>query len=140
MFGRLQFGTVGRQENEVDPLRYHQVRADVPPGTIEHEQDELLGSSAHRSRKAREDLGEQVGVDRRSGEPVDGAARGVHEAIEIQPLVARMADGDRALSTLRPDPPQDWLQTRPVLVFGPELDNPVGRLAAFFCNRRVERF
>ena len=140
MFGRLQFGTVGRQENEADPLRYRQVRADVPPGAIEHEQDELFGSGAHRSRKAGEDLGEKVGVDGRAGEPLDGAARGVHEAIEVQPLVARMADSERALSTLRPNPPQDWLQTRPVLVFGPQLDDPAGRLGAFFFNRLVQRF
>jgi hypothetical protein len=140
VLGRLQFGAVGRQENEADPLRYRQIRADVPPGTIEHEQDELLGAGAHRPRKAGEDLSEEVGIDGRAGEPLDGAARGVHEAIEVQPLVARMADGDRALATLRPAPPQDRLQARPVLVLRPELDDPVGRLGAFFFNRVAERF
>jgi hypothetical protein len=131
-------GAVGRQEDEADPLRHCQIRADVPPGAIEHEQNELFGSGAHRPRKARKDLGEKVGVDSRAGEPLDGAARRVHEGIEIHPLIARMGDRDRALSTLRPDPPQDRLQARPVLVFRPEL--PVGCLRPFFFNRLVERF
>ncbi len=139
-FGRLQFRAVGWQEDEADPLRHGQIRADVPPGAIEHEQDQLLRSGRHRLRETCQDLGKEIGVDGRAGEPVDGAARGVHEGVEGSPLVARMADRQRPLTFLRPDPPQDRLQARPVLVLRPELDDPVGRRGAFFFNRLVERF
>ena len=73
VLGRLEFGTVGRQEDEAKTFGDPELGADVPPGAIEHEENELLGAGARRPREVREDLGKEIGVDRRADEPFDTA-------------------------------------------------------------------
>jgi hypothetical protein len=41
---RLQFGGIGWQEEQVDPLGDHEFTAGMPPSSIEHEQNALGGT------------------------------------------------------------------------------------------------
>jgi hypothetical protein len=49
---------------EPDPLRHDKIRADVPAGAVEHEQDALVRPGADRTGEARQHGGEQRGVGR----------------------------------------------------------------------------
>src|SRR3712207_5955917 len=46
MLGRLQFRTVGRQEDEADPLGDDQALRPVPAGIVEHQDDVALPARA----------------------------------------------------------------------------------------------
>ena len=49
-------------------------------------------------------------------------ASGVHEAVEVEPLVAPAKARQRSASAGRPQPPYHGLQPQPHLVLGPRLD------------------
>lgn len=140
MLGGLQLGGVGRQEAEADGLGDTELAADVPAGVVEYENDDRVGADV-RGEGVEHGL-EEVDADGVGEPPVDRAARRVDEAVEIEPTVLVVADGDRPPATPGPDAPPQGLQAEPVLVEGPDLDTaPLGlgprrrhRPAKFFLN------
>lgn len=115
-FGGLQFGGVGRQEDEADAFGDGE-RLGVPAGAVEDEDDDPVASGARLAGEEREGVLEELLVD---------AGGGRDEGGDVEPFEAVVAAGDRALATRRPDPPQDRLQPDAVLVGGEDLDCRLG--------------
>jgi hypothetical protein len=126
MLGRLEFGRVGRQEDEADPLGDGQVLGAMPAGVVEHEDDAALAAGAGLTGEEGEQFGEE-GLGETAAEIPERLAAGrLHEAGEVEPLVAVVAKGDRPLTDGRPDPAADRLQAKAVLILRPNLNRPVG--------------
>jgi hypothetical protein len=124
--GGLELGRVGRQVDEPDAARDGEPRLGVPAGVVEYEHDPAVPPGAGL-------LGElgQQGLEEGLGHPVrevpEGLAGGrMHEGGDVEPLVAVVAESDRALAPWRPDPTRDRLQPDPVLVRGEDLDRRAG--------------
>ncbi len=126
VLGRLEFGGIGRQEDQADPVRNREAFGSMPAGVVEHEDDAALAACPGLAGEAGEQFGKE-GLGEAAAEIPDGLAAGrLHEGSDVQPLVAVLAEGDRSLASGRPDPAPDRLQAETVLVLRPDLDRPVG--------------
>ena len=124
--GRLQLGRVGGQVDEPDSGWDGQAWFGMPSGIIEHEHDGAVASGTGLAGEGGEERGEE-----RLGNPVreipDGLARGrLGEGRDVEPLVAMVAERDRALALGCPDAAQDRLQAEAVLVGREDLDREIG--------------
>ena len=114
-------------------------RTGVPAGTIQDEDDLLLGAGA--------DLAGEVGQfdfeerDAHRGRQMEeGAARGgMDKADQIAPGVAMLHGGERALARRRPDPAQERFEADAVFVGRPQLDLAWGKAVAT-CRRSGRGF
>src|SRR5919107_5232099 len=107
MLGRLEFGRVGRQEDEADPLGDGQVLGAMPAGVVEHEDDAALAAGAGLTGEEGEQFGEE-GLGETAAEIPERLATGwLHEGGEVEPLIAVVAERDRPLASGRPDPTAD---------------------------------
>ena len=140
MLGRLEFRGVGRQETEPDAVGSTQPLADMPTGAVEHQDDGLVGAGADRGGETVEHALEQRDIDAIGQPPLDRAGRRPHETIEIEPFVLVRADRHRALAALGPNPPDERLQAKAMLVEGPQLDRAAGRLGLGRVHRGSEVF
>jgi hypothetical protein len=126
MFGWLEFGRIGRQEDEADPVGDGQVLGSMPARVVEHEDDAALAAGAGLTGEEGEQFGEE-GLGETAAEIPERLATGrLHEGGEVEPLIAVVAEGDRPLTTGCPDPAADRLQAKAVLVLRPDLDRAVG--------------
>ena len=112
----------------------------MPAGLVQHEHDDALASGPGLLGEG----GQQSGKERlgdAGGEIPDRLAReGLGEGRDVKPLVAVMAECDRALALGRPDAAQDRLQAEAVLVGRKHLDREVGTARGLFGNDFVEFF
>ena len=122
MLRRLQFGGVGRQEDEVDACRDLNRLPGVPARAIEHQQDLLGGTCPHIPSKGGEHLAEDERGDGREEPPLGCPRAGTDEATDIEPLVALLDGGDRPPAFRCPDPPDQGQEPDPMLVGRPEFD------------------
>ena len=138
--GRLQLRGVGRQVDEADALGHRETGAGVPAGAVEDEQDDPVAPGAGLAGEEREGVLEQRLVD--AGREVPEALAGGRrdEGGDVEPLVAVMSAGDRALAARRPDPAQDRLQADPVLVGGEGLDCRAGMALRLLGDRLGKLF
>ena len=103
MLRGLEFGRVGRQEDEADPLGDDQTLGSMPAGIVEHEDDAALAAGAGLTGEGGEQFGEE-GLGEAAAEIPECLAAGrLHEGGDVQPLVAVMAEGERSLALGRPD-------------------------------------
>jgi hypothetical protein len=126
MLGGLEFGRVGRQEDEADPLGDDQTLGSMPAGIVEHENDAALAAGAGLTGEGGEQFGEERLREAAAEIPDRLAAGRLHEGGDVQPLVPMMAERNRSLADGRPDPAADRLQAEAVLVLRPDLDQQVG--------------
>ena len=125
MLGRLEFGRVGRQVDEADPVGDGQVLGSMPTRIVEHEDDAALAARAGLAGEAGEQFGEE-GLREAAAEIPDRLAAGwLHEGSDVEPLVAVVTERDRPLARRRPDPAPDRLQAEAGLILGPDLDRSV---------------
>src|SRR5215210_3244362 len=123
--GGLELRTVGWQEDEADSVRNGQALGAMPARVVEHEDDAALATRAGLAREGGEQFGEE-GLREAAAEVPDRLAAGrLHKGSNVQPLVAVVAECDRALTHRCPDPAPDWLQAKAVLILGPDLDRSV---------------
>jgi hypothetical protein len=126
MLGWLEFGGIGWQEDQADPLGDGQAFGSMPAGVVEHEDDAAVAACASLAGEGGEQFGKE-GLGEAGAEIPERLAAGrLHEGSDVQPLVAVMPEGDRSLTDRRPDPAADRLQAKAVLVLCPDLDRPVG--------------
>ena len=138
MLGRLEFGGIGWQEDEADPIGDGQAFGSMPAGVVEHEDAAAGAPCTGLAREGGEQFGKE-GLGEAAAEiPDDLAAGRLHEGGDVQPLVAVMAEGDRPLTNGRPDPAADRLQAKAVLVLRPDLDRPVRMRGPGPCDGGVE--
>src|SRR4051812_31357176 len=137
---RLKLGCVARQMEQPDPVWNAKVRFGVPAGLVQHEHDAALAAGPAFPGEGRKERGEERLGDA-GGEIPDRLAReGLGEGRDVKPLVAVMAERDRALALGRPDAAQDRLQAEAVLVGRKHLDREVGTARGLFGNDFVEFF
>jgi hypothetical protein len=126
VLGGLEFGRIGRQEDEADPIRDDQAFGSMPASVVEHEDDAARAPCTSLAGEGGEQFGEE-GLGEAAAEIPDSLAAGrLHEGSDVEPLVAVMAKGDGSLTHRGPDPTPDRFQAEAVLVFRPNLDRPVG--------------
>ena len=129
VFGRLKLGRVRRQEHQVNALRHDEVLRCVPAGAVQDEHDALPRPGADRLGEVlqgqREDLRVHLGQD----EPLHLAAAGADEAVEVEPLVPALPQGQRSLAAARPHAAHDGDQPQARFVLRPELDSRAGTLS-----------
>ena len=126
MLGGLEFGRVGRQEDEADSIGDGQAFGSMPAGVVEHEDAAAGAPCTGLAREGGEQFGKE-GLGEAAAEIPDRLAAGrLHEGGDMEPLVAVVAEGDRPLTDRRPDPAADRLQAKAVLVLCPDLDRPIG--------------
>ncbi len=136
----LKLGRVSGEVDEPEALRNDQVRLGVPAGVVEPKHNDALASRPGLLCEQR-----QQRLEERLGHPVryvpEGLARGrQHESCHIEPLVTVMAKRNGPLTLRRPDPAQDGLQAKAVLVGRPDLDWFVRVLGRFFGGSHGELF
>ena len=120
----IELGTVGRREDQSEVLRDVECPGVVPTGAVEDDRDvDVLGQGGG---EAGEEQVHEIGIDGGEHESEVGAARRMHDGIDIGPLVADLPGPPGALSPAPPamaDPP---LVADAGLVLKPELDALAG--------------
>ena len=110
VLGRLQFGRVGREKQQVDMVGDSQLDAGgFPAGPIEHEHDLLAGTGSDLARKFRQlhcKQGNADGGRQMEDGPTGG---GMDEADQITPRKAVLHGGNGPLPDGRPHAPQQRL-------------------------------
>src|SRR3954470_18135509 len=92
MLGRLEFGGIGWQEDEADPIGDGQAFGSMPAGVVEHEEDAALAARAGLTGEEGEQFGEE-GLGEAAAEIPERLAAGrLHEGGEVEPLVAVVAE------------------------------------------------
>lgn len=118
--GRLEFRRVGGQEGQGDALRHLKIGAGMPPRIVEHEQDMMIGTSPHLTRKGCQDLREARSVDGGHQQPTGGTRRRTDKAIEIEPFIPLMHRRDGTGSSSCPHPPPERFEANTMFIERPE--------------------
>jgi hypothetical protein len=140
VLGRLKFGRMGGQEEQMNVLRHRQAVAGMPASSVEYEHDLLVRPRASRLGQ-RLQLDGAVGGGDAGGQMPDGAARGgQHKGDEGAPLGACLDRGDGSLAWEGPDALQEGLEADAVLVDGPALDLGARQRFSDVADERAEPF
>lgn len=124
---RLQFGRIGRQEEQMDAFRHHEFFAGMPASLIEDEQDALRRACADGLGEMRQGKREHIRPHCRQEQPLRLSGRRLHKTVDVEPLVA-LLDGDtRSGPFARPDPAQDRFESNAMLIGRPQLDRGLGK-------------
>ena len=145
MLRRLQFGTVGRLEDEADAVGNGKVLRSMPTGVVELQHDPLVLAGADRRGEIGQHEFEQRLADSIRNIPYGRASRRLDKACHVEPFEAMMPERDRSLADGRPHAARDRLQADAVFIRRPDLDLGVGMLFAllrdgvlkfFLCSAR----
>ncbi len=139
-FGRLQFGSVGRQEDQSHAVWNIEPRFSVPAGVVENEHDGSISASSSLSRKSFEQRREERFRHAVVHIPKGFTARRRDEGGHVEPIETMMTRRDRSFADARPDAARHRLQAEPVFVAGEDLDRPLGMLVRFFGDGVFEAF
>jgi len=138
--GRLEFGRVGRQKDEANPIGDDQVFGTMPARIVEHEDDAALATRAGLAREGGEQFGEE-GLREAAAKVPDRLTAGrLHEGRDVQPLITVMAKGDGLLADGGPDAAPERLQAEAMLVLSPDLDRSVRMRGCGLRDRFVQLF
>jgi hypothetical protein len=122
MLGGLELGTIGRQIDQEDAIRDREPGRTVPASIVEHEEDDAFVPGSGLTCEGGKQLGKERLVDSVRQIPNGLSGCGRHKRSDVEPLVAVVAERDRALADWRPDPAADRLQPEAMLVDRPDLD------------------
>jgi len=127
VLGRLQFGGIGREKEQVHVVWDPEADAGMPAGPIQHEDDLLGGTGSHLTGKLGQ-LHFKHGNADGGGQMKECASRGgMDEAHQIPPGKAVLHGGDGPLANGRPDPPQERFEADAMFVSRPQLHLGVGK-------------
>ena len=139
-FSGLQFGRIGRQVDEPDPVGNDQAGLGVPARIVEDGKDDAPDARAGFLREGVEQRLEQRLGDAVRDIPEGFAGRRRDEGGDVEPLIAMMPGGQRALSARRPDAAHDRLQADPALIGCKDFDRRVWMLGLFLGDRLAKLF
>ena len=108
-------------------LGHAQMEAAMPPRSVQHQDDLLLGTGSGRTGKRRQLCFEERDRDTSRQMKEGAAGGGMDKSHDVAPDKAMLHDRDWSLANGRPDPPLDWLEADTMLVGGPELHGAVGK-------------
>lgn len=122
VLGGLEFGGVGREEEQMDALGATNRLAGMPPGAIQDQQDVLGGTGTDIPSKGGEDLGKEGRTHAGEHPPLGLPGARPDKATEVEPLVALLDRRDGALPDRGPDPTDERQEADPMFIGRPELD------------------
>lgn len=128
--GGLEFWGIRRKKAEANTLRHDDLRTGVPAGIVDNDDDGFVRPRARVTGEGVEDLLKQGNIDAVGHPPFDAASCGLHEAVEIYPLIFVRADSDRSLSALGPYSAQNGFETETVFVERPDFYGTPGMFLA----------
>lgn len=131
-FRRLQFGRIGRQEDQAHAVWNVEAGFSMPSGVVEDEKDGSIAPGAGLASEAREQRLEKRFRDAIMHIPEGFARRGRDESGHIEPVETMMAQRDRALADRRPNAPRDRLQAETMFVGREDFDRSVGVFRGLF--------
>jgi len=123
----LQFGRIGRQEEQMDAFGHHQFFAGMPAGLIEDQQDALRRACADGLGELRQRKREHIRPHRRQEQPLGLSRSWLHKTVDVEPLEALLDGNTRPGPFARPDPAQDRSEPNAVLIGRPQLDCGLGK-------------
>ena len=139
-FRRLQFGGIGRQEDQMEPLRQQHLRTAVPARPIDHEYDVLVTSQSLGTGELGQHLAVDVGANAWHQEPVVLSRLRPHPGTHVAPLVA-WPDGSGGFHIgQEPDPVTDRFETEAMFILSPHLDRRAGVGSADPVDRPAQPF
>ncbi len=143
MFSRLEFGRIGRQEEQMEVVGNAQVNAAMPARAVE-DQDNLLGGTCSHLLGKRGQFHLKHGNADRGGQMEDRAARsGMDEADQVAPLVAMLDGGDGTLTVKTPHFVEDRFEANAVFIreiHCPQLHLRLGKRRRHGAHQRPQLF
>ena len=118
----LQFGRVRRQKDEMQPLWNDELRAAVPPCSVEHKRNAFVFIGPNASGKLFQGQVHDGDVHPRQEQPNGSSRERMHEGVDIHPLITRLHEDTRARSFPNPDAAQQRFETDAVLIKSPQFD------------------
>jgi len=140
MLGGLQFGAVGRLENEPDAFGHDQIFRAVPAGPVKLKHCTLVVADSNRFGEVREDGLEHFFAHGIRDIPYRAAGGRLDEAMDVEPLVAMMTECDWTFAFRRPHAARDRLQADPMFVHRPDFDRGARVLSLLFSNGSLQFF
>ena len=140
MLGRLEFGGIRREEEQMDMLGYPQAHTRMPAGPVEDQHD-LLG----RTGSGRAGKGSELGFKERNTDTgrqmKEGAPRsGMDKADEVAPDKAVLDDRYRSLANRRPHAPLDRFEPDAMFVGGPQFHARLWEGGGYGSQKRANVF
>ena len=123
----LQFGRIGWQEEQMDPLGHHEFLAGMPPSSIKHQQDLLAGTGSDRLSKVGKRDGEDLRRHGRQQKPFGLASGRLNKRVEVEPLVALMYTNAWARPFAHPDTSENGFESNSMLIGRPQLNRRLGK-------------
>jgi len=93
----------------------------VPASSIQHQQHDLVGTGSHFLGKGGQHLTKDIDAHARQQPPTGGPGLRLDKAIEVEPLIPMLHDGDWLAASPHPHPTPDRFEADPMLVKGPQL-------------------
>jgi len=118
---RLQFGRIGRQEEQMDALGHHQLVAGMPARLIEDQQHSLGGACTDSLGEVRQRQREHIRSHGRQEQPFGLSGSWLHKRVDIEPLEALLHRHSWSRPFAHPDAAQDRLEPDAMLIGGPQL-------------------
>lgn len=144
VLGGLEFGGVGRLDEEMNAVGHLHLLAGMPAGAIKHQRQPLGRSCANILSKGSQHLAKDGRSDRGQEPPLGLPGGRPDKATDIQPLVALLDWGDGTLADGGPDPPNERQETGTrrrvsMLVGGPQFHTRrrMGRLDGCDLSRQI---
>ena len=86
----LQFGRIGRQEEQMDAFGHHEFFAGMPAGLIEDQQDPLRRACADSLGELRQRNREHIRPHRRPEQPLRLSGSRLHKTVDVESLEAML--------------------------------------------------
>src|SRR5260221_890285 len=122
MFGGVQFGWVGWQEQQTQASVPLDLATGMPTRLVQKQENAFVGSGAGEFDKSLEGRVKSINGHSRHQEPESATGDGLHKAIHIQPLVTVINRDHRALTPFAPDTPHNGFEPDAMFIHGPILD------------------
>jgi hypothetical protein len=116
---RLQFGRIGRQEEQMDALGHYQLVASMPACLIEDQQHPLGRACADNVGEVRQGKREHIRSHRRQEQPLGLSGSRLHKTVDVEPLKALLDSDTGSGAFTHPDPAQHGLEPDTVLIGRP---------------------
>jgi hypothetical protein len=119
-----------RQAQQVQPVRNLQLSTRMPASLIQHQEHVLVWPHPLFLGEGRQSEGKGRGSDRWQEEPAGPSGPGLHQSVEIHPLLALADHGPHSGSLASPDAAQDRFEADAVFILAPEFQTRCWRRLA----------
>lgn len=129
-----------RKEPQDDIVRNDDISGNVKPRLVDDQEKNLSAFWIDIVHELPQRNGNDCGVHCRQEQPETLPVCRMDEGVDVEPLVARVAWGNRARSSLCPLASHRWLQAQPGLIFEPGFDVLVRMENGENVDRRFQHF